>query len=296
MIDWMRLLTEDCSGILHESPFSFSENCTIGCGGSARAAFFPANIAEMLLLVDFFKREGVKFAVLGNMSNALPADGMFEGALIFTKRLKSVGIGQTVFALAGVKAKAFLDSCERHGKSGAEFLAGIPCTIGGAVFMNAGAGGKHIEDILESALVYREGRIRVVPKAECGYSYKQSTFMKDGGVILGASFCLSDTDSESVSKERAKYMSARKKLPDGRSMGCVFKNPPDIPAGKLIEGAGLKGLQVGGAVISEEHANFILNVGGATSSDVRALVNLIKNAVFSQYGIALEEEIRYIDN
>lgn len=113
---------------------------------------------------------------------------------------------------------------------------------------------------------------------------------------MGASFCLSDTDSESVSKERAKYMSARKKLPDGRSMGCVFKNPPDIPAGKLIEGAGLKGLQVGGAVISEEHANFILNVGGATSSDVRALVNLIKNAVFSQYGIALEEEIRYIDN
>ena len=178
MIDWMRLLAEDCSGILHESPFSFSENCTIGCGGSARAAFFPANIAELLLLVDFFKREGVKFVVLGNMSNVLPADGMFEGALIFTKRLKSVGIGRTVFALAGVKAKAFLDSCERHGKSGAEFLAGIPCTIGGAVFMNAGAGGKHIEDILESALVYREGRIRVVPKAECGYSYKQSTFMK----------------------------------------------------------------------------------------------------------------------
>ena len=241
----MRLLAEDCSGILHESPFSFSENCTIGCGGSARAAFFPANIAELLLLVDFFKREGVKFVVLGNMSNVLPADGMFEGALIFTKRLKSVGIGRTVFALAGVKAKAFLDSCERHGKSGAEFLAGIPCTIGGAVFMNAGAGGKHIEDILESALVYREGRIRVVPKAECGYSYKQSTFMKDGGVILGASFCLSDTDSESVSKETGKIYVGTQKTSRRQKHGLRIQKSARHTRGKAHRGRGAERLAGG---------------------------------------------------
>ena len=112
MKDWTGLLDDECSGIAHEAPFGFSAHCSIGCGGGARAAFYPANTAELLLLVDLFKREGVKFLVLGNMSNVLPADGMYEGAVIFTKRLRSVGIGQTVFAMAGVKAKAFLDACD----------------------------------------------------------------------------------------------------------------------------------------------------------------------------------------
>ena len=92
MKDWTGLLDDECSGIAHEAPFGFSAHCSIGCGGGARAAFYPANTAELLLLVDLFKREGVKFLVLGNMSNVLPADGMYEGAVIFTKRLRSVGI------------------------------------------------------------------------------------------------------------------------------------------------------------------------------------------------------------
>lgn len=295
MNDWTEFLTKDCPGIAYEAPFCFAEHCSIGCGGSARAAFYPSNLAELLLLVDLFKRREVKYAVLGNMTNVLPADGVFEGAVILMTRLKSIGIGQTVFAMSGVKAKAFLDACERHGKGGAEFLAGIPCTIGGAVFMNAGAGGKYVSDVIESVLVYREGQIRVVPGAECGYAYKKSVFMTDSSVILGASFSLKDAESSAVAESRAAYLAARKKLPAGRSMGCVFKNPPGEAAGRLIEGAGLKGLQVGGAVISEKHGNFILNAGGATSAEVRALINLIKNAVFAQYGVELEEEIRYIE-
>ncbi len=295
MSDWTRLLTKDCSGIEHEAPYRFAPHCSIGCGGGARAAFYPANLAELLLLVDIFRREEIEFIVLGNMTNVLPSDGMYEGAVIFMNKLKSVGIGQTVFAMAGVKAKAFLDACERHGKTGAEFLAGIPCTIGGAVYMNAGAAGKYVADIVESVLVYKEGRIRVLPKEECGYAYKQSVFMKGGCVILGASFALGDAGAEEIAEIRTKYLAARKRLPKGKSMGCVFKNPPSVPAGKLIEDVGLKGLKVGGAVISEEHGNFIINEGGATSSDVRALVNLIKNAVFAKYAIELEEEIRYID-
>ena len=134
----------------------------------------------------------------------------------------------------------------------------------------------------------------MLSKEECGYAYKQSVFMKDKSVVLGASFLLEEADGETVARRRGEYVAARKKLPKGRSMGCVFKNPPGEFAGKLIEGAGLKGLQVGGAVISEKHANFILNEGGATAADVHALVNLAKNAVFSQYGVELEEEIRYI--
>lgn len=182
-----------------------------------------------------------------------------------------------------------MDACERHGKSGAEFLAGIPCSVGGAVFMNAGAHGKHISDILESALVYKEGRIRVTSAAECEYSYKHSVFMRDGSVILGASFVLR-TQTGKRWQKAGRISRKTQKASAGRSMGCTFKNPPAETAGKLIEGAGLKGLRVGGAVISTEHANFIINEGGATSADVRALINLIKNAVFARYGVELEEE------
>lgn len=293
MNDWTRIL-KDCGGIAHEAPFSFAENCSIGCGGSARAAFRPASIAELLFLVDYFGREEVNFVVLGSMTNVLPSDGMFDGALLLTGRLRSIGVGRTVFATAGVRAKALLDACERHGRTGAEFLAGIPCSIGGAVYMNAGAGGKYISDVVESVLVYREGRICVLSAEECGYAYKKSVFMGDGSVILGASFALEEADGAVVSARRAEYIEARKRLPKGRSMGCVFKNPPGEAAGRLIEGAGLKGLRAGGAVISDKHANFIINEGGASSADVKALVELAKNAVFAQYGIALEEEIRYI--
>lgn len=294
MNDWDRLFAEDCAGIAHEAPFSFPSRCSIGCGGSARAAFFPENLAELLLLVDVFRREEVKFSVLGNMTNVLPPDGMYDGTLLFTDGLKSIGFGKTVFAMAGVRAKALLDACVRRGRTGAEFLAGIPCSVGGAAFMNAGAGGRYFSDIAESVLVYREGRIRVLAREECGYAYKKSVFMAENTVILGASLLLDRAAGETVERKRAEYLAARRNLPSGRSMGCIFKNPPEAPAGKLIEGAGLKGLRVGGAVISEKHANFIINEGGATSADVRALVNLIKNAVFAQYGVELEEEIRYL--
>ena len=275
MSDWRRI-QEECAGIACEMPFSFPPRCSIGCGGIARAAFFPANIAEMLFLSEFFTREGVKFAVLGNMTNVL----------------KSIGFGRTVFATAGVRAKALLDACEREGRTGAEFLAGIPCSVGGAAFMNAGAGGRYFSDIAESVLVCRSGRIRVLSREECGYGYKKSAFMEDGSIVLGASFALDRADGKAVKKKRAEYLAARASLPKGRSMGCVFKNPPEAPAGKLIEGAGMKGLRLGGAVVSEKHANFILNTGGATSSEIKALITVVKNAVFSQYGIALEEEIR----
>lgn len=290
---WKKILSE-CSDVFHEAPFSFAAHSAIGCGGAARAAFYPPDSDRLLFLVDKFRREGVPFVVLGNLSDVLPSDGGYDGAVILTTRMRETVFGDTAFAQAGVTAKAFLDECVRRGKTGAEFLAGIPCTIGGATFMNAGAGGKYIADILESALVYREGKIRTVPKEECGFSYKRSAFMQDGSVILGASFRLEDADGKAAEGKIAEALRARRGQPKGRTMGCVFKNPPGDFAGRLIDRAGLKGLRVGGAVISEEHANFIVNVKGATSADVRALINLAKNAVFAQYGVELEEEIRYI--
>ncbi|MBQ8885478.1 MAG: UDP-N-acetylmuramate dehydrogenase [Clostridia bacterium] len=287
------VFTKDCLSTEHEIPFHVAARASIGVGGYAKAAFYPENLSKLILLIDEFKKHHQPFHVVGNMTNILPPDGRSEAVYLFTTKLKSVGMGRTVFAQAGVTSEELLDACVRHGKSGAEFLAGVPCTVGGAVYMNAGAGGKHIDDILESALVYHDGQIRVLKKEDCAYAYKESAFMRNGAIILGASFLLEDTDGESVEARRQAYLETRKRLPTGKSMGCVFKNPKDISAGKLIEGVGLKGFKFGGAYVSTEHANFVINGGNATAKDVRAVINVVKNAVLSQYGVILEEEIRY---
>lgn len=118
--------------------------------------------------------------------------------------------------------------------------------------------------------------------------------MQDGSVIVGAHFALNQASLDEIEEREEYYKERRKHLPKGRSMGCVFKNPEGLSAGELIEKSGLKGLRLGGAYVSEEHANFIINGGGATASDVKKLIQLIKNAVHAQYGVRLEEEIRYL--
>ena len=161
--------------------------------------------------------------------------------------------------------------------------------------MNAGAGDKYISEIVENVMVLRDGKKRILSLKECEYAYKHSVFMENTDVILGATLRLDKANEEEIEREEKYYLSRRKHLPKGKSMGCVFKNPNGKYAGDLIERSGLKGFRIGGAKISEKHANFIINDGGATSADIKALIMLIKNAVQAQYGICLEEEIRYIE-
>ena len=160
--------------------------------------------------------------------------------------------------------------------------------------MNAGAHGKRFDEIVKNVIVYKDGELHSYPKEECDYSYKHSRFMDEGGVIFAVIFNLEQTDKETVARRKKEYLEARSSLPVGKSMGCVFKNPEGLSAGKLIEGAGLKGLRVGGAVVSERHANFIVNDNHATANDIKSLVGLIKNSVYAQYKICLQEEIRYL--
>lgn len=275
-------------------PFEASKGCTVGCGGRYAIAVFPRSFTELIEIVDFCTAEGRRYFVLGNGSNVLPSDGENESVLIFTKKLVGGSFGQNPLVYAGVQISAFLNDCEKHGKSGAEFLAGIPSTVGGAAFMNAGAHGKRFDEIVKNVIVYKDGELHSYPKAECGYSYKHSRFMDEGGVIFAVIFELEDTDGETVAKRRKEHLRAREWLPKGKSMGCVFKNPDGVSAGELIDGAGLKGLRVGGAVVSEVHANFIINDNRATSKDIKTLIGLVKNSVYAQYKIRLEEEIRYL--
>ena len=278
----------------HKRFFDLATHSTIGCGGKARLLFCPQSVGEMKALLSKLEADKIPYYVVGNMSNVLPPDEDVTIPLITTKNLNGVTLGNGAFVYAGVTSGSFLSICKRCGKSGAEFLHGIPCTLGGALYMNAGAGGVYMDEIVESVLVYRNGKTQLVLREDCGYSYKRSVFMDNGSVILGASLRLVDATDKEIQQRETYFKSRRVHLPKGRSMGCIFKNSTGRNAGDLIERSGLKNLRVGGAYVSPQHANFIINDGTATSKEIKILISLIQAAVFAQYGIRLEEEIRYI--
>ena len=280
-----------------ERPFDFSLHSSIGCGGLAKIAVYPRTEEQLKTLIDGFEKTKKDWIVIGNLTNVLPSDFGTEKMVICTKKLTKMEIfreSATVYAEAGVTSGALLHTLRKESLSGAEFLSGIPCTLGGALYMNAGAGGTYISEIVENVRVYQDGEFLTLPARECEYSYKNSLFMRRKSVIIGATMKLEKSDEKTVvSKEKA-WKARRKHLPKGKSMGCVFKNPTDISAGELIEKAGLKGLRVGGAKVSEIHANFIINDGKATAREISTLIELIKNAVFAYCGVVLEEEIEYL--
>lgn len=275
-----------------ETPFDFSKHSTIGCGGMAKQAFYPQGENELCSLL---RQLPEKPLVLGNMSNVLPMDEDTDKTVLCTKKMTDIRLeGDCIFVQAGVTSGRLLRYLQTVGLGGVEFLAGIPCTMGGILFMNGGAGGVYIADWVESVRVYRDGKIVDLPRVECGYAYKQSVFMYTQDVILGARLRLKISTPQKVKEEILRFLAKRAHLPKGKSMGCVFKNPQGHTAGVLIETAGLKGLRIGGATVSTQHANFIINDQNATARDIRALIARIKDEVWQRHGVVLEEEIRYL--
>lgn len=282
-------------GFAQERNFDFSKHSSIGIGSQAEICFQPRSLAELCALLALLERRDERYLVLGNLTNVLPPDEPFHTPVIRLQALNEVcALDGGAFAYAGAQASKLLRFCREKGLTGAEFLQGIPCTVGGAAFMNAGAGGRYFESIVESLLVYRKGELTYLSKADCRYGDKHSLFMDEDCVIVGARLCLERSTPDAVERTEKRYQARRAHLPKGKSMGCVFRNPSGAFAGELIEKSGLKGFRVGGAKVSEEHANFILNDGGATAQDVKTLVRIAKNAVSAQYGVMLQEEIRYI--
>ena len=282
--------------IREEKPFSFRKHSSIGCGGFAQVGYFPKTEEELVHLIKSCVQTGTPYVVVGNLTNVLPNDGMLQKTVICTKNCQGITLlDDGVYVQTGVSPATLLRFCENACKTGAEFLEGIPCTIGGALYMNAGVAGAYIGDIVRFVKVYYRGKICNLNIEDCKYAYKSSVFMQDEFVILGAKLSLLDSSRSDILDRKATYKARRAHLPKGKSMGCVFKNPQGVSAGKCIEGAGLKGLRIGGAKIAEEHANFIINDNNATSADVKKLIGVMKNAVRIQYGVELQEEIRYLD-
>lgn len=272
------------------------EYCSMRVGGPARLVAFPETAEELAALL----RAGGRRVVLGGGSNVLFPDEGYDGTVIFTTRLCGLTAdGCTLSAQAGVPLSAAARRALECGLGGLAFAYGIPGTVGGGVYMNAGAYGGQIADCLVRAtLLDAAGEPRVVPASELALGYRSSALMDGDWTLLSADFALVPAPPEEIRAEMERNMQARReKQPlEYPSCGSTFKRPPGQYAGALIERCGLKGCTVGGAQVSEKHAGFVVNRGEATSADVRALIAHIQRVVAEKTGVLLECEVRIIDN
>jgi UDP-N-acetylmuramate dehydrogenase len=272
--------------------------CTLGIGGPARYFIEIRTIESMQQAILWCNHMQQPYLIMGKGSNCLFDDRGYQGVVILNKidfmeqpspGTFHAGAGYS-FALLGVQTA-------RKRWSGLEFASGIPASVGGAVYMNAGANGRETCQSLASVdFVDETGSFVIIPRNELSFSYRHSPFQTRGGAIVGATFALEEKSE--ARKHQIEIVNKRKSTqPYGEmSAGCIFLNPACGHAGAIIEQCGLKGLSVGGAQVSHIHANFLINAGNATCEDMQALIDLVKARVKESTGIELQSEVRYIND
>ncbi len=281
-------------GLKLQSQRSLSEFSTYGIGGPIRFFAEISTIEEMEEAFRFAREKGCPWLIVGKGSNCLFPDAGFDG-LVLLNKIDFCEWGETeVHAGSGYNFSLLGVQTARKGLSGLEFASGIPATVGGAVFMNAGANGKETCESLASVLyLHEDGRKEEIARKDLVFGYRKSPFQGMKGAILSARFHL--TPLEGARKAQLAIVEYRMKTQPykDKSAGCVFRNPkPEISAGAIIDRCGLKGLAVGGAKVSELHANFLVNSGGATAQEMQELIRIVQQTVFEKTGIHLEPEIR----
>ncbi len=295
-----RLLT-DLKGEYPETGVTLGEpmsrHTTFRIGGPVQALLEPKSIGSFVWCVRELEGREIPYFVLGNGSNLLVSDGGHREIALSTARLDSLRVsGDSLICGAGVILSRLGSMALSAGLTGLEFAHGIPGSLGGAVFMNAGAYGGEMKNVVESVtFVDRDGQVRVLPGEECGFGYRTSRFQK-GGVILSAILRLRPGDPREIRARMEELAQLRReKQPlNYPSAGSTFKRPEGDYASRLIDEAGLKGLRIGGAQVSEKHAGFIVNLGDATFSDVYALMAMVITKVYKNSGVKLEPEVRII--
>lgn len=280
---------------------SLAQISSMRVGGKAEAVFYPKSVAELASLLKELRDGGTPFRVIGNASNIIFSDEGFSDVLVCT--VKMSGIEPTEL---GFKAEcgALLSACSgfaaKKGLKGFEFAFGIPGTVGGAVYMNAGAYGGEIKDCIKEVLCFdaESGELCNVPAQSLELSYRNSIFHKNKNLyVLSAEFALEKGDSREIYALMGENMRKRKsKQPlEYPSCGSTFKRPEGNFAGALIEQAGLKGFTVGGAQVSQKHAGFVINCGGASAADVKSLINEVRSRVYKNSGVLLETEVEFCE-
>lgn len=293
------------AGIRYRENEPLSAHCTFKIGGPADVLLQPCDEAQLCTAVRLCKEAGIRYYLLGNGSNILFEDAGFRGAVIDVST-EDAGLaptfccnadGDRLTVCAGMKLADLCRFAQKHGYTGLEFAYGIPGTVGGAVYMNAGAYGGEIKDVLERvSYLNAEGEIVEADAAELDLSYRHSIFEENGGCILRADFRLQKSDPEAIKARMNELMAKRiEKQPlDKPSAGSTFKRPVGAFAAALIDQCGLRGYRHGGAAVSDKHCGFVVNLGGATCADVLALCDEVCAIVKEKTGFSLEKEIRVV--
>ena len=267
---------------------------TLKVGGISKYVFYPKDVSSLKKALTLFKENNINYKIFGNGSNIIPSDKIYDGVIIKLSLLNNLKIEDEIVEVeAGYSLMKLAKDVIKLGLSGLEWANGIPGTIGGAVYMNAGAYKQDMSFVLEKITALDENmNIVTLNKDELDFSYRHSRLMEENLICLSATLKLEKKDisliEEVVNKRKEKRMETQPL--EYPSAGSVFRNPKDDFAGRLIEECNLKGKQIGGAMISSKHANFIINKNNATGEDVLNLINLAKKEVKEKFDIELKQE------
>lgn len=291
-------IENELSEIKHFFNYPICEFTYTKVGGPCDVLFFPKTTAELIQIKKFATANSVPLTVLGNASNLIVRDGGIRGFVVLLEELNQVIISEeSITALAGAKLVEVSEVARDAGLTGLEFAAGIPGSIGGAVYMNAGAYGGEISNVFESCeIVDKNGEILILNQEEMQFGYRKSVIQNSGNICLKATFKLKSGDKQAISEEMMRLNTERQlKQPlEYPSCGSVFKRPEGYFTGKLIQDAGLQGKTIGGAQISQKHAGFIVNIGNATAKDYEDLIAFIIATIQEKFDVTLQPEVRII--
>ena len=281
------------------SDADMGEHTSFRCGGKAALLVMPRNLAQLMSALELLRSKKTDFMIMGNGSNLLFTEKGYDGVVLKisggTDRM--VCSGTCIYAESGVLLSKLARFAFEKGLGGLEFASGIPGSLGGAVFMNAGAYGGEMKDVISMvSSVNGYGIMKDRPVKDLDLSYRHSCFMENGEVILAVRLDLHPSSPDIIEARMRDFNAQRAakqpvNLPSG---GSFFKRPEGHFAGKLIEDAGLKGLSIGGAQVSELHAGFIVNTGNAVPSDITDLMAVIQETVLGKFGVMLQPEVRII--
>lgn len=293
MIDIYRQLSQIAET---EKDMPLSSMTTLRIGGYARYVVYPNSDIALDLIIRLIHENHLSYKLIGKGSDLLCSDDDYDGIVIRLDRYfdNAYFKDNEVTVQAGCSTVALAVQAMKNGLSGLEFASGIPGTVGGAVFMNAGAYRASMSDIVKEVFIYRNGRLEWIPCSECGFTYRHSCFHDHPDwIILAARLSLTPKDSKEINdlmQNRRERRLASQPL-EYPSCGSVFRNPEGTNAWQLIDGIGYRGKEIGGACVSPKHCNFIINKNHATAKDYIQLVEEIQKAVKEKYGIMLETEM-----
>ena len=277
---------------------SLNKYTTFRTGGKAERLLLPENIEEVKEAVSSCRASGEDYIVIGNGSNLLVSDKGYKGTVIcISDKFGAIKVdGDAIYAEAGAMLSAVARTARDNGLAGFEFASGIPGSLGGAVFMNAGAYGGEIKQVAEFVDVLHDGEVKRIPASEMNFSYRHSIAMEQDMIILGAQIRLTEDDPTEITARMSELNKKRvEKQPlEYPSAGSTFKRPEGYFAGKLIQDSGLAGYRVGGAMVSPKHCGFVINYDNATSTDIYQLMQNVTRIVQEKFDVTLEPEVRLI--